>query len=87
MTIFLLRKARFFILDLFLDILTEVNSDVDYETCDTLVDDGILDSFDIVSIVGELNDTFDINITPVDIVPENFNSAEAMWDMIQRLSE
>ena len=68
-------------------ILTEVNSDVDYETCDTLVDDGILDSFDIVSIVGELNDTFDINITPVDIVPENFNSAEAMWDMIQRLSE
>ena len=87
MTIFLLRKARFFIMDLLLDILTEVNSDVDYETCDTLVDDGILDSFDIVSIVGELNDTFDINITPVDIVPENFNSAEAMWDMIQRLSE
>ena len=73
-------------MDQLLDILTEVNSDVDYETCDTLVDDGILDSFDIVSIVGELNDTFDINITPVDI-PENFNSAEAMWDMIQRLSE
>ena len=87
MTICLLRKARFFIRDQLLDILTEVNSDVDYETCDTLVDDGILDSFDIVSIVGELNDTFDINITPVDIVPENFNSAEAMWDMIQRLSE
>ena len=43
-----------------LEILTEVNSDVDYETCDTLIDDGILDSFDIVSIVGELNDTFDI---------------------------
>ena len=60
MTIFLLRKARFFIMDQLLDI---------------------------VSIVGELNDTFDINITPVDIVPENFNSAEAMWDMIQRLSE
>ena len=74
MTIFLLRKARFFIMDQLLDILTEVNSDVDYETCDTLVDDGILDSFDI-------------DITPVDIVPENFNSAEAMWDMIQRLSE
>ena len=71
-------------MDQLMDILTEVNSDVDYET---LVDDGILDSFDIVSIVGELNDTFDIDITPVDIVPENFNSAEAMWDMIQRLSD
>ena len=74
-------------MDQLLYILTEVNSAVDYETCYTLVDYGILDSFDIVSIVGELNDTFDINITPVDIVPENFNSAEAMWDMIQRLSE
>ena len=70
-------------MDQLMDILTEVNSDVDYETCDTLVDDGILDSFDIVSIVGE----FDIEITPVDIVPENFNSAEAMWEMIQRLSD
>lgn len=70
-----------------LEILTEVNSDVDYETCDTLIDDGIFDSFDIVSIVGELNDTFDMEITPVDIIPDNFNSAEAMWDMIQRLQD
>lgn len=70
-----------------LEILTEVNSDVDYETCDTLIDDGIFDSFDIVSIVGELNDTFDIEITTVDIIPDNFNSAEAMWDMIQRLQD
>ena len=82
-----IRKVRLLIMDQLMDILTEVNSDVDYETCDTLVYDGILDSFDIVSIVGELNDTFDIDITPVDIVPENFNSAEAMWDMIQRLSD
>ena len=84
MTIFFIRKVRLLIMDQLMDILTEVNSDVDYETCDTLVDDGI---FDIVSIVGELNDTFDIEITPVDIVPENFNSAEAMWEMIQRLSD
>ena len=47
-------------MDQLMDILTEVNADVDFETCDTLIDDGILDSFDIVSIVGELNDTFDI---------------------------
>ena len=69
-------------MDQLLDILNEINSDVDYEVCDTLIDDGIFSSFDIVSLVGELNDAFDIDITPVDIVPENFNSAEAMWEMI-----
>jgi acyl carrier protein len=70
-----------------LEILNEVNPDVDYEDCDTLIDDGILDSFDIVSLVGELNDAFDIEITPVDIIPDNFNSAEAMWAMVQRLQD
>ena len=63
-----------FIMDQLLDILNEINSDVDYEVCDTLIDDGIFSSFDI-------------DITPVDIVPENFNSAEAMWEMIQRLQD
>ena len=72
-------------MDELLEILNEVNSDVDYEICDTLIDDGFLSSFDIVSIVSELNDAFDIEISPADIVPENFNSAEAMWEMIQRL--
>ena len=74
-------------MDQLMEILTEVNADVDFETCDTLIDDGILDSFDIVSIVGELNDTFDIDITPADFVPENFNSAEALWYMIQRVQD
>ena len=70
-----------------LDILKEINPDVDYDICDTLIDDGIFDSFDIVSLVGELYDTFDIEITPVDIVPENFNSAEAIWNMVERLQD
>lgn len=70
-----------------LDILKEINPDVDYDICDTLIDDGIFDSFDIVSLVGELNDNFDIEITPVDIVPENFNSAEAIWNMVERLQD
>lgn len=68
-----------------LEILEEIQPDADYETCDTLIDDGILDSFAILSIVGELEDAFDVQITPAEIVPENFNSAQALWEMVQRL--
>ena len=74
-------------MDELIDILSEIKPDVDFETCDTLIDDEMLDSFDIVTIVGELNDAFDIEITPAGIVPENFNSAESMWEMIQRLQD
>ena len=70
-----------------LEILNEIQPDADYETCTTLIDDEVLDSFAILSIVGELEEAFDIEITPVDIVPENFNSAQALWAMVQRLQE
>lgn len=70
-----------------MEILEEMKPDVDFKTCNTLIDDGILDSFDILNLVSELNDAFDIEITPVDIVPENFNSAEALWKMVKRLQE
>lgn len=70
-----------------LELLEEIDPDVDYETCTTLIDDEILDSFDILSIVGELEDEFNISITPAEIVPDNFNSAEALWAMVQRLKE
>lgn len=72
-------------MDELLDILEGLHPDVDFETCDTLVDDKILDSFDIVSLIAEINDTFDVAISAEEIVPENFNSAEAIWDLIQRL--
>ena len=70
-----------------LEILNDIQPDADYETCTTLIDDEVLDSFAILSIVGELEEAFDIEITPVDIVPENFNSAHALWAMVQRLQE
>ena len=68
-----------------LEILNDIQPDADYETCTTLIDDEVLDSFAILSIVGELEEAFDI--TAVDIVPENFNSAQALWAMVQRLQE
>lgn len=68
-----------------LGILKEIKPEVDFENCTTLIDDEILDSFAILSIVGEISDEFEVDVTPADLIPANFNSAEAMWKMIQRL--
>ena len=68
-----------------LDILNGLGLDVDFEHCTTLIDDGILESLDIVTVIAELSDAFDITIPAGDIVPENFNSAEAMLNMVNRL--
>ena len=70
-----------------LSILEDIQPDADYETCTTLINDGILSSFDILSLVGELEDAYDIRILPAEIVPANFNSAEAIWNMVQRLQK
>lgn len=69
-----------------LEILNELHDDIDYATETRLVDDKLFDSFDLVTLVSELSDTFDIEITAREFIPENFNSAEALWRMIQELS-
>lgn len=74
-------------MDELIEILKDLHSDVDFENCTTLIDDKILDSFDIVSIVSEVNDRFDVTIPAKELVPENFNSAKALWDLISRLEE
>ncbi len=70
-----------------LEILRDLHPEVDFETCDTLIDDKILDSFDIVSIIAEINDCFDVTITAEKITPQNFNSAEALYALIQELED
>ena len=74
-------------MDELMEILNELRPDVDFENETALITDGILDSFDIVALVGELNDAFDIEIKPNNLVPDNFNSAERLWSMITRLKE
>lgn len=68
-----------------LELLEEIDSDVDFKGSTTLIDDAILDSFAILEIVSEINDEFDVQVGASDIIPENFNSVEAMWKMIQNL--
>lgn len=70
-----------------LRILSDLHPDVDFEMEDHLIDDMILDSFDIVSLITEISDQFDVTITAKDIIPENFNSAQALYELIQRLED
>lgn len=67
--------------------LKEINDEVDFESADNLVTGHILASFDIIQIIMMLKDEYDINVPPAQIVPENFNSAEAIWKMVQRLQD
>jgi len=69
-----------------LEILDSVRPDVDFTSEKKLIDDGILDSFDIVSIISELNDEYNIAIRVHELGPENFNSVEAIMKMVARLS-
>lgn len=70
-----------------LDILSGLHPEVDFETCETLIDDKILDSFDIVSIISEVSEQFDVTISAENITPQNFNSAKALYALIQRLED
>ncbi|MBQ7918854.1 MAG: acyl carrier protein [Lachnospiraceae bacterium] len=74
-------------MDELLEILQDLHPEVDYETCDTLIDDKILDSFDIVTIISEISENFDVVIPAEEIVPENFNSAQALYELIERLGD
>ena len=67
-----------------LAILKELKDDVDFESSKDFVEDGLLDSFDIVNLVGELEDNMDIEISGRDIVPENFVSVEAIENMLEK---
>ena len=70
-----------------LEILRSLHPDVDFETEEYLIDKGILDSMDIVSLISEINDAFEVTITAKDIVPANFNSAQALYELIQELAD
>ena len=72
-------------MDKLLEILKEIRPDVDFENETELIDDGILDSFDVVSIISEIDDAFGVQIRINELEPENFNSVEAIWALIQKL--
>ncbi len=70
-----------------LEILSGLHPEIDFERHRTLIDDSILDSFDIISIIAEIVEVYDVQIPADEIVPENFNSAEALFNLILRLDD
>ena len=70
-----------------IEILEDIQPEADYETCQTLIDDHILTSLDVLSLVAELEDEFDVTIPTVEIIPSNFNSVDAIAAMVERHQE
>lgn len=70
-----------------IQMLEDIQEDIDYTSCTTLVDDHYLNSFDILAIVSAVDDEFDVAIPAKDIIPKNFNSAAALCKLIQLLAE
>ena len=70
-----------------IEILTDMHPDVDFASEESLIDDGILDSLDIVSLVAAIDTEFGVTVPAEEIIPENFNSAEARWALITKLDE
>lgn len=70
-----------------LEILDTIKPGYDFKSSKTLIDDGVLVSMDIIKLISEISDEFDVEIEVTDLVPENFNSVEAMMEMIERLED
>ena len=68
-----------------LELLKDVRDDVDFENAQDLIDGKILSSFDIIQIISVIDEEYDVAVPATEIVPDNFNSAKAIYEMIQRL--
>ena len=70
-----------------MNILMEIDESIDCKKENSLIDDRLLDSFGVITLISELEEVFAIEIEAVEIVPENLNSVDAIWKMVQRLKE
>lgn len=74
-------------MDKVMEILMNMDDSIDYEKEQALIDDHILDSFGVITLVSDLEEAFDISIEAGEMIPENFNTAQAIWNMVRRLQE
>ena len=74
-------------MDEMLEILRGIRPDVDFENEKKLIDDSVLDFYDLIAIVSEFDEAFDVEIDAADLEPDNFNTIEAMWELIQEMQQ
>lgn len=74
-------------MDELLKILEELHPEVDYMSREKLIDDKILDSFDIITLIAEISEKYDVRIPVDEIIPQNFNSARSLYALIERLMD
>ena len=67
-----------------MELLASLKPEIDFET-EKELNDGLLESFDVITLIAELEDQFEVEIPAEEIVPENFNSAEGIWNLLQRI--
>ncbi len=70
-----------------LEVLKEIKPDIDFKKEKNLITDGLIDSFDVVTLVSEINDAFDISFPVEEVVPENFENIDALYKTIQKIKE
>ncbi len=70
-----------------IEILNSIKKNVDFENAEAIIDDGLLESFDIIRLTTRLADEFDVEFTAAELVPENFNTVDAITEMIEELAE
>ena len=68
-----------------MNLLTALKPEIDFERETELIDDGLLESFDVITLIAEIEDQFGIEVPAEEIVPENFNSAGGIWALLERL--
>ena len=70
-----------------MELLQALKPEIDFEAEKELIDDGLLESFDVITLIAEIEDQFGVEIPAEEIVPENLNSAEGIWKLIRRIRE
>lgn len=68
-----------------LEVLSAMKPEIDFKTEKSLIDDGLLESFDVITLIAEIEDRFEIEVPAEEIIPENFNTAEGIWKLIERI--